>query len=51
MATIQIEQTIENSLFNILDLLRFCDKRDMAKDLTCKIWIWDTTHLTQITQL
>jgi hypothetical protein len=31
IATKQIEQTIENSLFNILDLLRFCDKRDMAR--------------------
>jgi hypothetical protein len=31
IATKQTEQTIENSLFNILDLLRFCDKRDMAR--------------------
>jgi hypothetical protein len=31
IATKQTEQTIENSLFNILDLLIFCDKRDMAR--------------------
>jgi hypothetical protein len=31
IATKQTEQTIKNSLFNILDLLRFCDKRDMAR--------------------
>jgi hypothetical protein len=31
IATKQTKQTIENSLFNILDLLRFCDKRDMAR--------------------
>jgi hypothetical protein len=31
IATKQIEQTIENSLFNILDLLRLCDKRDMSR--------------------
>jgi hypothetical protein len=29
----QTRQTIEKCLFNILDLLRFCDKRDMAKRL------------------
>jgi hypothetical protein len=29
----QTRQAIEKSLFNILDLLRFCDKRDMAKGL------------------
>jgi hypothetical protein len=31
IATKQTEQTIENNLFNILNLLRFCDKRDMAR--------------------
>jgi hypothetical protein len=35
----QTGQTIENSLFNILDLLRYCDKRDMAIDWACMIWI------------
>jgi hypothetical protein len=28
----QIGQTIEKGWFNILDLLRYCDERDMAKD-------------------
>jgi hypothetical protein len=33
----QIRQAIKKCLFNILDLLRFCGKRDMAKGLACKI--------------
>jgi hypothetical protein len=33
----QTRQAIEKCLFNLLDLLRFCDKRDMAKGLACKI--------------
>jgi hypothetical protein len=35
----QTRQAIEKCWFNILDLLRYYDKRDMLKDLTCKIWI------------
>jgi hypothetical protein len=36
----QTRQATEECWFNILDLLRFCDKRDMAKGLfDCKIWI------------
>jgi hypothetical protein len=35
----QTRQTIEKCWFNILDFLRYCDKRDMAKDLVCMIWI------------
>jgi hypothetical protein len=33
----QTRQTIEKCWFNLLDLLRYCDKRDMAKGLACKI--------------
>jgi hypothetical protein len=36
----QTRQTIERCWFNILDLLRYCDKRDMVWGLACKIWFW-----------
>jgi hypothetical protein len=35
----QTREAIKKYWFNILDLLRYYDKRDMVKDLTCKIWI------------
>jgi hypothetical protein len=35
----QTRQAIKKCWFNILDLLRFYDKRDMAKGLACKLWI------------
>jgi hypothetical protein len=35
----QTRQTIEKYWFNILDSLRYCDERDMAKGLVCKMWI------------
>jgi hypothetical protein len=38
----QTRQAIEKCWFNILDLLRYCDKRDMTKRfVVCKIWIWE----------
>jgi hypothetical protein len=30
---------MKSVLFNILDFLRYCDKRDMEKGLVCRIWI------------
>jgi hypothetical protein len=39
---IKQDKQLKRVWFNILDLLRYYDKRDMVKD---------TTHLTQITQL
>jgi hypothetical protein len=37
----QTRQTIEKCLFNILGLLRLCDKRDMSKGLACKLEVWE----------
>jgi hypothetical protein len=36
----QIRQTTEKCLFNNLDFLKYCDKRDMAKEFVdSKTWI------------
>jgi hypothetical protein len=45
----QTRQTIEKCLFNNLDFLGYCDKRDMAKRIMSgEIWIWELSWESSI---